>query len=197
MRIIYLILILVTTFPAISQGTMAYDFDQAIEICRTRPLDQLEGIWIYPEDKVSVLILRTEDPTSSAFTTYEISVIESDDCRLLPGDIIGTIETTAESNKYQITLFTEKNRNLLQKSHSCSASLSKDADALILKGNRTKKFNLRLNVNLSKLLPNFWRFVRISASGDNKSDATPPVGMMKLYPSYDGNGSSRRQPRYL
>ncbi|MBD5357631.1 MAG: hypothetical protein HDR88_11610 [Bacteroides sp.] len=198
MRIFYVIIFIIATFPVIAQGMSAYDIDQAIEICSTLPLDPLEGIWIYPEDNVTVLILKNNPTSISTLPNYSITVIESDDCRMMPGDKIGTITATAESLKYEINLFTERNKGILQKPNSCVASLSKDADSLILKGNKSKKLNLRLNLNISRLLPNFWRFVRISSStGNNTSTATPPVGMVKIYPSYDGNGSSRRQPRYL
>lgn len=198
MRALPVIIFLIATFPAIGQGIVAHDIDRAIEICSTLPLDPIEGVWIYPEDKVTVLIIKDNHNSVSTLPHYSITVVESDDCRLVSGDKIGSLTATAESSKYEITLFTEKNKDLLQKSNSCVASLSKDADALILKGNKSKKFNLKLNLNLSRLLPNFWRFVRLSSSsGNNTSTGTPPVGMVKIYPSYDGNGSSRRQPRYL
>lgn len=175
------------------------DIDRAIEICSALPLDPIEGVWVYPDDNVTVLILKKDSPSLSSLTEYEISVLESDDTRLSPGDVIGSINATAEASKYEISLFTEKHKDLLQKSNSCMATLSKDADALILKDNNKKKFNFRLNLNPSRLLPNFWRIVRISTSLGNNSNhsSQPPTGMVKIFPSYDGNGSSRRQPRYL
>lgn len=197
MRIISVIILLIAALPVFAQGVRAYDIDRAMEICSSLPLDNLEGVWLYPEDKVTVLILR-KDNFSASLPVYEISVVESDDTNLLPGEVIGNIESTAESGKYKITLFTERTKNILQKSNSCTASLSKDTDALILKGNKSNKLKLRLNLNVTRLLPNFWRFVRISTNtGSNSSSSETPVGMVKLYPSYDGNGSSRRQPRYL
>lgn len=183
----------------LAQQPTACDIDRAIEICSALPLDLLEGIWAYPDDNVTVMILKSQPSSSLNLPSYEISVVESDDTRLSPSDVIGSIKATPEASKYEITLFTEKNKDVLQKSNSCMASLSKDSDALILKGNKQKKLNLRLNINPTRLLPNFWRIVRISASAGNNSDASrqPSVGMVKIYPSYDGNGSSRRQPRYL
>lgn len=201
-RTIYVIIIcflLLGSIPVKSQQAYpACDIDRAMEICSSLPLDAIEGIWIYPEDNVTVLILRENNPNSSSLPIYNISVVQSDDCRLHPGEIIGTISATPEAKKYQITLFTERNNDILQKSHSCLASLSKDEDALILKENKSKKFNLRFNLNFTRLLPSFWKIVHLSASSGGKSDSSnPPVGMVKIYPSYDGNGSSRRQPRYL
>lgn len=198
MKIFGVIILLAFSIPVFGQGLRrAYDTERAIEICSSLPLDNLEGVWLYPEDKVTVIILRKED-VSSSLPVYDISVVESDDTNLLPGEIIGNIESTAETSKYKITLFTERSGNILKNPKTCLASLSKDTDALILKGNNGKKFNLRINLNPTRLLPTFWRFVRISANSGNKSSANEaPVGMVKIYPSYDGNGSSRRQPRYL
>ncbi len=197
MRIFGVIMLFISALPGIAQEVRAYDIDRAMEICSSLPLDNLEGVWLYPEDKVTVLILRKENVTAS-LPTYEISVVESDDTSLLPGEVIGSIESTAESAKYMITLFTERYGNILQKSNSCTASLSNNTDALILKGNKNKKLKLRLNLNVTRLLPNFWRFVRISTNtGSSSTSNEAPVGMIKIYPSYDGNGSSRRQPRYL
>lgn len=200
MRLLGVIILLAFSIPVNGQGLgTACDIDRAMEICSALPLDNLEGVWLYPEDKVTVMILRKDSPSASSLPVYDISVVESDDTNLLPGESIGVIEATAESAKYKITLFTERTLNILKKSNTCLANLSKDADALILKGNKSKKFNIRLNINPNQLLPNFWRIVRVSGSTSNNTSSgqEAPVGMVKIYPSYDGNGSSRRQPRYL
>ncbi len=46
------------------QVASACDIDQAMEICNSLPLDALEGIWLYPEDNVTVMILRKSSPNS-------------------------------------------------------------------------------------------------------------------------------------
>lgn len=185
--------------PSFPQQKKACDIDRAIEICSSLPLDPLEGVWSYPEDNVTVLILKKPTLSTSSLSSYDISVVESDDCRLLPGETIGSADESPEAGKYVISLFTESNKGLLCEARSCTAVLSKDNDALIIKGNKQKNLKFRLNINLSRILPNFWRIVRVSASSGNNSNSTdkPPVGMVKIFPSYDGNGSSRRQPRYL
>lgn len=202
MRIISILIaaFLISANSSLAQQSRPCDIDRAIEVCSALPLDRLEGVWAYPEDGVTVLILKTNSHSYSSLQEYEISVLESDDCRLLPGDVLGSIASTPEADKYAISLFTEKDKSLLQKSNSCAALLSKDADALIIKEDNKKKFNFRINLNPSRLLPNFWRIVRVSTSvgnNTNSSSTQTSIGMVKLYPSYDGNGSSRRRPRYL
>lgn len=175
-----------------------YDMEMAQELCRQLPLESVEGIWLYPDDKVTVLILKdSEASQQNVFPSYTISVVATDDAALNPTDVIGKLYATAEDNVFKIELSTEKRNDLLLKPKACTATLSKDADSFILKKQKTP-FKGRLNLNFNRLLPGFWKIVStgISASG-NSSSVNPPVGMIKIFPSYDGNGSSRRQIRYL
>ena len=177
---------------------IAFDIEEAKQICDSLPLQQIEGIWIYPEDSVTVLIL--EEPSAeknSQLESYSISIIDSPDCRLSPGDKFGRLFATPNSDAYKIELFTEKNNDLLLKPKSCLATLSKNGDSIIIKKEKSK-FKGRLNFNFNRLLPGFWKIVSTGISPNySNSGQNLPVGMVKIYPSYDGNGSSRRKIRYL
>ena len=186
------------SYPFITHSStpVAYDIDKAKEICLERPLDNLEGIWIYPEDRVTVLILRKEQPEKiSSLPEYSIRVIEGEDCRLQPGVEIGTLGATPNTNTYKIELFTEEKNNILLKPQSCLATLSKEGDSMIIKKDKSP-FKLRLNLNFNRLLSGFWKIVSVGLN-KNTQNTEPPVGMVKIFPSYDGNGSTKRQPRYL
>lgn len=179
-----------------SNSPVAYDIDMAKEILDKKALDPLEGIWIYPDDKVSVMICRQEKHDSKiSFPKYDIRVIESEDCRLSPGDLIGMLESTPTSGQYKIELFTEKKKESLIKPQSILATLSKEEDALTIKKEQPP-LKTRLNLNFNRLLSGFWKIVSIGLS-KNSQNVHPSTGMIKIYPSYDGNGSSRRSPRYL
>lgn len=196
--IITIFLLLSCQLSTVKGERRAYDLEEAIDICKNLPLQPLEGIWIYPDDNVTVLILADESvKPSSGLDSYIISVIESSDCRLTPGETIGTLSATPQKEIYKIELFTEKNNEFLLKPKSCLASLSKNSDVLILKKSKSK-LKGRLNFNFNRLLPGFWKIVStgISINGSDNS-AEAPIGMVKIYPSYDGNGSSRRKIRYL
>lgn len=175
----------------------AYDMAMAKEICASLPMDNVEGVWLYPEDKVTVLILKEEDTDSNRLPCYSISVVDTSDSRLRPGETLGKLEATPDNHVYKIELATERKNNLLLKSKSCLANLSNDGETFFIKRQKSP-FKGRLNLNLSRLLPGFWKMVStgISTSGQDEKTKTP-VGMIKIYPSYDGNGSSKRQPRYL
>lgn len=174
-----------------------YDLEKAYEICDEMPLENVEGVWIYPEDQVTVLILADEDNKgANLFPSYTISVVNTSDARLNPGEVIGKLSATAEEKIYKIDLSTEKKNDILLKPKSCIATLSKDSDAFIIKKQKAP-FKGRLNFNFNRLLPGFWKIVSTGISSNNSSSVQPPVGMVKIYPSYDGNGSSRRKIRYL
>ena len=180
-----------------AQTTVAYDMEQAKEICNKLPLETIEGVWMYPDDHVTVLILNEHTPFHShSLPTYVISVVESSDTRLSPGDVIGRMEATPEDRAYKIELATEKKNELLLKPKSCLARISSEGDSFTIKKQKSG-LKGRLNLNFNRLLPGFWKIVStgISTGGGNKIE--PATGMIKIYPSYDGNGSSRRKPRYL
>ena len=194
------ILVIIATTPDIYANSprIAYDLDMAREICSQLPLENPEGIWIYPEDKVTVMILRNDEfDDRNNLPVYDITVVETSDARIYPGDLIGRLYATAKENAFKIELSTEKKNDLMLKPKSCMATLSKDADAFIIK-KQNAPFKGRLNLNLSRLLPGFWKMVSMGLSPaiDNNSIEIP-AGMLKIYPSYDGNGSSKRKIRYL
>ena len=190
-------MILLGHFPLLAKSPkIAYDLEMAREICASLPLEEVEGIWIYPEDKVTVMILNDNEESVGQLPSYSISVVETSDARLHPGEIIGKLYATPDDNTYKIELSTEKKNDILLKPKSCIASLSKEADTFIIKKQKAP-FKGRLNFNFNRLLPGFWKIVSTGISQNNNNSIQPPVGMVKVFPSYDGNGSSRRKIRYL
>lgn len=197
----YVCLLFALCFPFVAMRgkthKQAYDLDMAKELCSSLPLDMMEGIWIYPDDNVTVLILSDDTSSEISFPTYTISVVKTSDARLHPGDIIGKLYATPEERTYRIDLATEKKNDFLLKPKSVKATLSKEGDALIVTKQKSP-LKARLNLYFNRLLPGFWKIVSFGISPQNGlSPATLPVGMIKLYPSYDGNGSQRRKTRYL
>ena len=173
------------------------DIDKAKEICQELPLEPVEGIWLYPEDEVTVLILADHSEDAKTMVpVYSITIVETTDARLKPGERIGTLKGTAEEGVFAIELATEKKNDLFLKPKTCLATLGKNEDTFLFK---KEKSNLRgrLNLNLNRLLPGFWKIISGGISVSSESGASIPTGMIKIYPSYDGNGSSRRKIIYL
>lgn len=176
---------------------VAYDIDMAKEICSGLPLESVEGVWLYPQDKVTVLILNDNKDRNNSFPSYSISVVDTSDARLHPGEKIGTLRATAQEGTFEIELSTEKKNSILLKPKSVLATLSKDGESFLIK-RQNSSLKGRLNINFSRLLPGFWKMVSTGIyTNSNGQIVSSPVGMLKLYPSYDGNGSSRRKVRYL
>lgn len=176
---------------------VAYDYARACEICDSIPLSPVEGVWTYPDDHVIVLLTEKKAASPTDLPVYEISVVETYDCSLKPGEVIGNLFATTDRKKFRIELFTHRKAGILSKPVSCLMTLTDDNEVLAFEKTK-KKSGFRLNINPYSLLPGFWKIFRMSlspASGSNSS--TAPAGMVKIYPSYDGNGSSRRSPRYL
>lgn len=159
------------------------DILEARDFCDNADLRPIEGLWSYPEDDVTVLIFR-----SDAKGIYDIFVVEAADCSLLPGMKLGELHSSADPDKFSMKLFTQVKKDLLSSPCSATAIYSEAKESLTI-----KKSSLKFRFNPTRLLPSFWRLVSVSV----KSKEEAPEGMIKIYPSYDGNGSSRRQPRYL
>lgn len=171
--------------PVSVSGSEYTDLLSGRQYCDTAPLDRIEGIWEYPDDGVTVLIRRQGATTG----IYEVVAIDSEDTRITPGNIIGQLESSPDPRQFRLTLLTKARKGVLGTPAQCLATLSTEGDALFVKSKKTK-----IIFNPSVLLPRFWRVARIRTSDPLDK---MPAGMIKVYPSYDGNGSSRRQPRYL
>lgn len=174
------------------------DVEAACALCDSLPLRGPEGVWIYPDDNVTVLVTEIETDGTSTLPLYRLTVVETYDCNLNPGDEIGTLQASPDQYKYTLTLFTNRKNGILSNPQPCLATLSKEGDTMILEREKSK-IKLRVNFNPSTLLPTLWKsLMRFGISiGDGTKKKEAPTGMVKIYPSYDGNGSARRGPRYL
>lgn len=161
------------------------DYIEAVELCDKSDLRPVEGLWTYPEDDVTVLIYRNEEKKGM----YDIFVVESADCSLSPGMRIGELHTSTDPDKYSINLFTAVKNGVLSLPLEAIATFSENKESLTVK--KSSRFKVRFNP--TRLLPSFWRLATISFN----SKESAPEGMIKVYPSYDGNQSTRRAPRYL
>lgn len=148
-----------------------------------------EGVWIYPDDNVIVAIAKKPEAGISSLPVYDIVVVQSADVRLSPGLSIGNIEASPDPSIFKMTLFTGMKNGLPAMPSECLATLDANKEIFLVKGKK-----LKIKLNPFSFLPRFWRIARLSI--DNPLDKLPS-GMIRLFPSYDDNGSSRRSPRTL
>lgn len=177
------------TLSLAAARTPVMDERAARDYCDREILDEVEGIWHYVEDDVKVLVSRDKDGTGN----YRITVLETPDCRVSPGDVIGRLVPSADRRQFRMELYTDCRSGLLTDTRECLATLGDDGNALLIKA---RKLKLKLRLRGLSLLPRFWRLVSI---GYDKSDPLEklPRGMVRIYPSFDGDGSGLRAPRYL
>lgn len=194
-----LIMLWVSTFIVASAGAPpsssrqvvpGVNMDSAKIYCDTHPIDNLEGVWSFPDDNITLFIQKVADSTDahSSFP-YRIVVLSASDQALSPGLVIGYISVTPESDRYRVWLYTGITGRVLNKPKECEGVISEDGYSLLLDSRKvTVKFNPL------GLLPNLWRIMRL-----REDDPTRRLskGFIKIYPSYDGNGSFLHIPRYL
>lgn len=161
------------------------DLLEAMALCDNADLRLLEGLWSYPEDDVTVLIMRNDHKKG----VYDVLVVESADCSLTPGMQLGELHESVDPEKFTLKLFTKVKNGILSAPSEAVATFSESKESLTVK----KNGGLSFRINPSRLLPYFWRIASVSF----KAKESAPEGMIKIYPSYDGNNSTRRGPRYL
>lgn len=159
------------------------------ELCSELPLNSLEGVWEYPADEISVLILRDKWKKG----TYNVYVLDAVDCRLTPGMKIGQATESADPRQFKLSLCSKIKRGFPGSAVNCLAKIDKEGTALIISAP-----SIKLSFSPSLMLPSLWNRLRLSLRLRVKNPVENlPEGWRKLYPSYDGNGSSPSNPRYL
>ena len=183
-RLLLTLFVVAGTWAFPMKASAPMDLIAAREFCDNADLRPVEGLWSYPDDDVTVLIFRSDERKG----LYDITVVEAADCDLLPGMKIGELTASADPDKFNMKLFTNIKKGILSSPLATTAIFSDSKESLTIK---KSSFNIRINP--IRLLPSFWRLVSVSF----KSREPAPEGMIKVYPSYDGNNSSKRGPRYL
>lgn len=161
------------------------DEKEARAWCDSSNLNPVEGIWEYPEDGARVVIQA--DPTAPG--SFSITILNTPDCRLETGDVIGRLRPSVDARQFRLEQFTRRDKLSFNRPEECQAILSADGETIRVK---SPKFKLKININT--LLPRFWRIARVSYKNPVEDI---PAGLVKVYPGYDHNGSLRRKIRVL
>lgn len=178
-----LLLFLLLSLPAVearSESSLPIDPESAKQWCDENPLDPIEGIWIYPSDKVIVLISKS----GSLEFPYDITVLQSADNSLIPGETIGRVQLTADPKQFELSIFSSRKKGILSKPRKCAAKLLADDSGLQVASSKITWQFYPLSI-----IPGFWKMLRFRKS--NPLDQLP-VGMQKLYPQ--PNGGNRQTP---
>ena len=150
-------------------------------------MQPLEGIWYYPNEEMTVGIERNKGPHNIG---YRIILLDSPDINLVPGTVIGYIASSAVDNKYQLWLYSQRDKLTLIKPLECVATLNKTATTLTFDPPHWK---VKVRVNIARFLPTLFRGVSVVPE---KVEEKLPIGFRKIYPE-GGDGNPFNHIRYL
>jgi hypothetical protein len=150
-------------------------------------MQPLEGIWYYPNEEMTLGIEQFKGPHNVG---YRIILLDSPNINDVPGTVIGYIASTAVDNKYQLWLYSQRDRVTLVKPLQCVATLDAAAATLTFDPPRWK---FKVRVNIVRFLPTLFSGMSIIPE---KTGERLPVGFRKIYPE-GGNGNPFNRVRYL
>ena len=150
-------------------------------------MQPLEGIWYYPNEEMTLGIERYRGEHNIG---YRIILLESQDINVMPGTVIGYIARTALDNKYQLWLYSQRDKVTLIKPLECVATLNAAATTLTFDPPHWK---VKVRVNIARFLPSLFNGVSIIPE---KVGERLPVGFRKIYPE-GGDGNPFNRIRYL
>lgn len=174
-------MLLANVFAILAYGErpVISDIVAAREWCDATMMHRVEGIWEFPEDETTVLICRNEHTPHR----YDIVAVSSPDTRLHPGQTVGYLVESAESDKFEMALCRAQEKSVFAEFTKCLAQLRDDDNTIVAKG-RKLKFSLRARW----LLPSFWKMINITFKDPLEN---LPRGLIRIYPE------NTRQPDYL
>ena len=150
-------------------------------------MQPMEGIWYYPNEEMTLGIERYRGEHNIG---YRIILLESADINVVPGTVIGYIAATAVDNKYQLWLYSQRDRITLIKPLECVATLNDAATTLTFDPPHWK---VKVRLNIARFLPTLFNAVSIVPGMTGEQ---VPVGFRKIYPETIGNNKFNRI-RYL
>lgn len=172
---------------AFSAAARGPSYEEAVAYCDTGAVSSVEGIWLFPEDGVRVLV-RSAGPDA---TSYVIWLIDPGDSDGSVGDRLGSVVMTGKTDTYILRLPTSRSNGLPAGHQEIEGTLSADGEGMQF---RAEKRHTRISLSPTSILTGFWRILRVSI---DLPEGRRRTGMIRIYPTYDGNGSMRRLPRYL
>ena len=162
-----------------------------VDSMRTRldetDMQPLEGIWYYPDEEMTLGIERYRGPHNIG---YRIILLDSPDINDVPGTVIGYIATSAVDDKYQLWLYSQRDRLTLIKPLECVATLNKTATTLTFDPPHWK---IKVRVNVARFLPTLFNGISIIPE---RVEERLPIGFRKIYPE-GGDGAPFNRIRYL
>lgn len=144
----------------------------------TGTADHIEGIWEFPEDRVTVAVETAA--TSSDFLpfSYQIVILESDNLEIVPGTILGYIADSGIDNEFNIWIYSSCNDSgILSAPVKCYAKLTENYRTIKIEKPGIEPV---IRINFARFLPGFFKGLYVSFK---KKNVNSPAGMRKIYPT--------------
>lgn len=175
-----------TLTPEESSVISPFSEQLAKEYFDRQSCDDLEGIWEFSKEQMTLAIMRNEDPLTSPQYAYRILVIESVDMLVEPGTILGYIEQITP-RKMTMRLYALRGEDSLSLPMNCNADVSDNQSTIDITPVNVK---IMLRINLMRLLPSIFGGLTVTAEPNMPA---AKVGMRKIYPTaYNSNLQSIR-----
>lgn len=153
-----------------------YDEESVKARCDATDLQPLEGIWYYPDERMSIVIERCDNTLNNNVQDYRLVLIDTDDMELLPGTVIGYCLPTVDGSKYKLWIYSEQKGSILENPQMCVATLDGNNDEIHIERSEVK---MKVRVNFSRFLPKLLKGISIVPS---KKEVKVPEGFKKIYP---------------
>ena len=150
--------------PGIDEATMKAKFAET-------DMQQMEGIWEYPNEEMKLAIERYKGEKNIA---YRIVLLASADLELIPGTVVGYIARSAVANKFQLWIYTERSKVGLKSPLECVATLSADGTSLTFD---PPHYKVKVRLNLARFFSKIFRGVSVTPE---KVEEKLPVGFRKV-----------------
>lgn len=183
MRLLISIILFALHLPLLAEVSVK---ESAFDYCRGKALDKIEGIWEFPEDETTVLIRKSGREKKE----YDIIVLSTPDCRLIPGDVIGKVSPSVDPSKWHLSLYGMKKGNILTDLRECVATFN-DREGTI----KIERPKVKISLRYTRFLPKFWRILSIFNITEPATKI--PEGLIRIFPAPHGEPIPYSLPFYL
>jgi len=160
--------------PERSEVLAGYDRASVERRMSEKRLDSLEGLWVYPEER---LMLAVERMDGGDLPDYRLVVVATENEAVDCGSIAGYMQSTADYGHLKIWLYSLVEDDLLTNPAACVGIVGNGMISV-----RQTKLKFRISANLTRFLPSIFGGIRVYPRIE-KETVTP--GFRKIWPGND------------
>ncbi len=154
------------------------DIDSIKAVIRTRPLSQIEGLWLIADNQTTVVVEPAATPQINQpnYNAFQVVLISSARKAIRPGTVLGYIAPAGQPGKYNAYFYAHGKQKILSKLEQFQLTMPDDSHIGMTSSKPKWRVSLR---HTFKLL------FRATISNTN-DDQRVTDGFIKLYPAPAG-----------